>query len=45
MKKILLFLFASFLAFGAFSQNIQAHYDMGDDREYLTTTVEMFRPD
>ena len=28
-----------------YAQNIQVHYDMGKDREYLTTTIEMFRPD
>jgi hypothetical protein len=33
------------LAGGSFAQNIQTHYDMGEDRGYLTTTVEMFRPD
>ena len=27
------------------AQNIQLHYDMGENREYLTTTVEMFKPD
>jgi len=45
MKKILLILFVSVFSFGAYAQNIQAHYDMGKDRHYLTTTVEMFRPD
>jgi len=45
MRKILLVLFASVFAFGVYAQNIQAHYDLGDDRDYLTTTVEMFRPD
>ena len=45
MKKLVLVFIASLFAFGAFSQNIQTHYDMGDGRGYLTTTVEMFRPD
>jgi len=27
------------------AQNIQLHYDFGKDREYLTTTLEMFKPD
>ncbi len=27
------------------AQNVQMHYDMGKDRGYVTTTVEMFRPD
>lgn len=45
MKKLVLVLFAGFLSVGSFSQNLQTHYDMGKDRRYLTTTVEMFRPD
>lgn len=45
MKKLVLFFIASFFVFGAFSQNIQLHYDMGKDRGYLTSTVEMFKPD
>ena len=45
MKKFLLALIVSVLAMGAFAQNVQTHYDMGKDRGYLTTTVEMFRPD
>jgi hypothetical protein len=45
MKKILFVLFAALFTPGGYAQNIQAHYDMGDGRGYLTTTVEMFRPD
>lgn len=45
MKKLVLFFIASLFAIVAFSQNIQMHYDMGKDRGYLTSTVEMFRPD
>ena len=45
MKRLVLAFIASLFAFGAFSQNIQTHFDMGDGRGYLTTTVEMFRPD
>jgi hypothetical protein len=45
MKRILLpFLFVTGL-FTAQAQNIQLHYDMGKDRKFLTSTVEMFRPD
>ncbi len=46
MKKSLL-LFSLFLFFTSVSnaQNIQAHYDWGKGRNYLTTTVEMFKPD
>ena len=45
MKKLVLFFIAGLFAFGAFSQNVQLHYDMGKDRGYLTSTVEMFKPD
>ena len=27
------------------AQNLQLHYDMGEDRGYATTTLEMFKPD
>ncbi|MCF8308555.1 MAG: DUF5020 family protein, partial [Bacteroidales bacterium] len=43
-KIVLLALFSLFLLTGQ-SQNIQLHYDMGKDRGYTTTTVEMFKPD
>lgn len=48
MKKLFVFLFLSlFLSSSSllFSQNLQVHYDMGKDRGYLTTTLEMFKPD
>ena len=45
MKKLVLVLFVSLLTLGTFAQNLQTHYDMGKDRGYLTSTVEMFRPD
>jgi len=45
MKKLVLAFIATLFAFGAFTQNIQLHYDMGKDRGYLTSTIEMFRPD
>jgi hypothetical protein len=45
MKKILLALLVSVSALSAFSQNVQLHYDFGDDRKLITSTVEMFRPD
>lgn len=45
MKKFLLIMLAFGFTASVCAQNIQAHYDMGDDRGYLTTTVEMFRPD
>jgi hypothetical protein len=45
MKKLLTA--ATFLMFITLvkAQNIQLHYDLGKDRGYFTTTVEMFRPD
>ena len=45
MKKILLFF--TMIAFTASlnAQNLQVHYDLGKDRKYITTTVEMFKPD
>jgi len=33
------------LAGAASAQNLQLHYDFGEDRDYVTTTIEMFRPD
>ncbi|MGE5433095.1 MAG: DUF5020 family protein [Syntrophomonadaceae bacterium] len=27
------------------AQNLQLHYDMGKDRHYFTSTIEMFKPD
>jgi hypothetical protein len=45
MKKLVIVLLANLFAFGAFSQNIQLHYDMGKTRKMLTSTVEMFKPD
>lgn len=45
MKKILILLIAVAFSGIVSAQNIQTHYDMGDGRGYLTTTVEMFRPD
>lgn len=45
MRKIVLlfFLVVSFLQLKA--QNLQLHYDMGKDRGYMTSTIEMFKPD
>ena len=44
MKQLILFIF---LLGGIFSyaQNLQLHYDFGNDRQYFTTTLEMFKPD
>lgn len=46
MSKIFRILIPLFLlSCKAQAQNIQLHYDFGHDRDYLTSTVEMFRPD
>ncbi len=45
MKRNNLILLLVFAVTGAFAQNVQLHYDFGKDRQYPTTTVEMFRPD
>lgn len=45
MKKVLLLLMVFVSAMVLKAQNIQTHYDLGKDRNYLTTTVEMFKPD
>ncbi len=34
-----------FITINAFSQNIQLHYDMHNDRNIMTSTIEMFKPD
>jgi hypothetical protein len=45
MKKfVILFLIFKGIS-GLEAQNVQLHYDLGKDRKYLTSTVEMFRPD
>lgn len=57
MKKLILSGALALLSIGAFAQNVQLHYDFGHNlyknqegkdlrgRGYLTTTVEMFKPD
>lgn len=44
MKKIFVVL-CFILTSKTFSQNLQLHYDFGDDRKYFTSTLEMFKPD
>ncbi|MBI9035051.1 MAG: DUF5020 family protein [Bacteroidales bacterium] len=44
MRKLLLFVLL-FAAVGSYAQNLQVHYDMGKDRGYMTSTMEMFKPD
>ena len=46
MKKIVAFAGFSLLAVGAFAQtNLQVFYDLGENRKYVTTTLEMFKGD
>jgi len=45
MKKLVLILLVCLFGVSSYGQNLQTHYDFGKDRGYLTTTVEMFRPD
>ena len=44
MRKVIFALFV-FVATVSQAQNLQVHYDFGKDRNYLTTTLEMFKPD
>lgn len=44
MKK-LLFLVMLLLAVSGFAQQLQVHYDFGENRNYVTTTLEMFKTD
>lgn len=45
MKRFLLvFVFVTTLI-SVKAQNVQLHYDMGEGRNFLTSTVEMFKPD
>lgn len=45
MKKLVLSLFI-FSAVASYAQtNLQVHYDFGEGRKYVTTTLEMFKPD
>jgi len=34
-----------FISVSAISQNLQVLYDFGEDRNHVTTTIEMFKPD
>ena len=45
MKKALLLLTVLSIGVFAKAQNIQLHYDLGEGRNYFTSTVEMFKPD
>ncbi len=39
---LILFFLCSFIGF---TQNLQVHYDFGEERKQITTTLEMFKPD
>ena len=45
MKKILLTTAFIYMLIMINAQNVQLHYDMGKGRGFLTSTVEMFKPD
>jgi hypothetical protein len=45
MKKLLFFAVCLFAIQFISAQNLQLHYDFGDGRKHLTSTVEMFKPD
>ncbi len=46
MKKFVAFAGFALLSVGAFAQtNLQMFYDLGKDRKYVTTTLEMFKGD
>jgi len=45
MKKIIAASVVGFLTTSLFAQNVQLHYDFGENRKMVTTTVEMFKPD
>lgn len=45
MRKTLLILVFTSASLIAFTQNLQLHYDVGEGRNFFTSTVEMFKPD
>ncbi len=45
MKKVLLVFAFTAAVIATQAQNLQLHYDLGEGRNYFTTTVEMFKPD
>lgn len=45
MKRFFTALVIGLFALASFAQNVQLHYDFGENRKMVTTTIEMFRPD
>ncbi|MDC1106356.1 DUF5020 family protein [Prolixibacteraceae bacterium] len=45
MKKLIILIALFIGVLSAKAQNVQLHYDLGEGRQYFTTTVEMFKPD
>ena len=45
MKRLFTALVVGLFALPAFTQNLQLHYDMGEGRKMVTSTVEMFKAD
>ncbi len=45
MKKLVLAAIVALMSTAMFAQNLQLHYDFGDGRKMLTSTVEMFKLD
>jgi hypothetical protein len=45
MRTLSLLILTACLTLTASAQNIQLHYDFTEDREYFTSTVELFKPD
>ena len=44
-QKYLLLFFLILFTTSTYSQNFQLHYDFGEEREFFTSTIEMFKPD
>lgn len=45
MKRLLFLIFLTSVFTKVNSQNVQLHYDFGEDRKMFTSTIEMFKPD
>jgi hypothetical protein len=45
MKKPVVILIVLFAIASVKAQNLQVHYDFGENRKLVTSTVEMFKPD